>query len=148
MDAYDRLEQLETLLVEDDRLVRHAMALAFQTRRCKLDSVKSAEEGLKLLHEKHFDVIISDYRLPGINGITFLKEALFAQPGAVKLLISGDVSEEVISESYASGIHDYLQKPFRLETLWATMAMHAARMAESHSEDPFENMRSAGAAGM
>ena len=148
MDVYRNLEYLETLLVEDDPLVRDAMTLGFRTQKLKVSSVESAEEGLKLLHEKRFDIIISDYGLPGINGITFLKQALFSQPEAVKLLISGNVNEELVSESYAVGIHDYLQKPFRLETLWATMAMHAAKMDLPISGDCRKADQLVGAVGM
>ena len=128
MDAIQKIEHLQTLLVEDNLLVLDSLALAFRTKNLKLHCVESAEEGLNTLRKVRFDIIISDYGLPGINGITFLKQALHMQPGAVKLLISGEVNEDLISESYAIGIHDYLQKPFTLNTLWATMAMHAARM--------------------
>ena len=128
MDAIQKIEHLESLLVEDNPLVLDALALAFRTKKLRLQCVRTAEEGLNILRKVRFDIIISDYSLPGINGITFLKQVLHMQPEAVKLLISGEVSEDLISESYAIGIHDYLQKPFTLDTLWATMAMHAVKM--------------------
>ena len=128
MDAIQKIEHLETLLVEDNPLVLDSLKLAFRTKNLRMQCVESAEERLNILHKVRFDIIISDYSLPGINGITFLKQVLHMQPEAVKLLISGEVSDDLISESYAIGIHDYLQKPFTLDTLWATMAMHAAKM--------------------
>ena len=127
MDAFNTLQNLKSLLVDDDPFIRDAMQLAFRFTGFHLRTAATAEDGLKALFEEQFDVIISDYRLPGINGITFLKQAVLSQPAAVKLLISANGDDALISEAYGIGAHDFLQKPFTVETLWATLVMHVRK---------------------
>ena len=127
MDALKSLQNLKTLLVDDDPFIRDAMQLAFRHRGYHLQTAATAEEGLKALFEDQFDVIISDYQLPGINGITFLKQAALSQPASIKLLISANGDDGLISEAYGIGANDFLQKPFTVDTLWATLIMHAKK---------------------
>jgi DNA-binding NtrC family response regulator len=99
---------------------------------------ETAEEGLKAMHAEGFDIIISDFKLPGISGLKFLKQAVASQPGSVKLLISATGSDDVVSEAYRIGAHDFLQKPFTLETLLATLLMHLGKGGNLEGE-MFEN---------
>jgi len=124
MDALAKLANLKVLLVDDDPFIRDAMTLAFQQKKFSLVTAETAEEGLKAMHAETFDIIICDFKLPGISGLTFLKQAVASQPGSIKLLISASGSDEVVAEAYRIGVHDFLQKPFTLETLLATLLMH------------------------
>ena len=149
MDALNALQNLKSLLVDDDPFIRDAMQLAFRQKKYHLRTASSAEDGLKALFEEQYDVIISDYQLPGINGITFLKQAVLSQPTAIKLLISANGDDGLISEAYGVGASDFLQKPFTVETLWATLAMHARKNGRNGDEifekailvSPTENRR-------
>ena len=64
MDVYRNLEYLETLLVEDNPLVRDAMTLGFRTKKLKVSSVESAEEGLKFCMKCALisSLVIMDFR--------------------------------------------------------------------------------------
>lgn len=149
MDAFETLQHLKTLLVDDDPFIRDAMQLAFRYKKLHLRTAATAEDGLKALFEEPFDVIISDYQLPGINGVTFLKQAVLSQPRAVKLLISANGDDGLISEAYGIGASDFLQKPFTVETLWATLMMHVRKNGRNGDEifekailvSPTENRR-------
>ena len=134
MDAFNKLQKLRSLLVDDDPFIRDAMTLAFRHKGFHLCTAATAEDGLKLLFEEKFDVIISDYQLPGISGITFLKQAALSQPTAVKLLISANGDDTLISEAYGIGASDFLQKPFTVETLWATLVMHVRKNGRNGDE--------------
>ena len=134
MDALTTLQNRRALLVDDDPFIRDAMQLAFRQKKLHLRTAATAEDGLKALFEERFDVIISDYRLPGINGITFLKQAVLTQPNAVRLLISAGGEDDLISDAYAVGVHDFLQKPFTVDTLWATLLMHVRKQGGNGDE--------------
>ncbi len=75
-------------------------------------------------------------RINDIPGDTKAEAA--SQPGSVKLLISATGSDEVVSEAYRIGAHDFLQKPFTLETLLATLRMHLGK-GETQESEMFEN---------
>ena len=138
MDALAKLKTLKTLLVDDDPFIRDAMKLAFKRKQFPLCMADTAEEGLKAMHAERFDIIISDFTLPGASGLTFLKQAAATQPGSIKVLISATGSDELVSEAYRIGAHDFLPKPFTLETLLATLRMHLGKGQRQESE-MFEN---------
>lgn len=127
MKLHRKLKNLKTLLIDDDEHIRDSLSLAFRRMGYWLQTAESAEEGLQALNQVDFDIIISDYRLPGLSGLTFLKQAIVTQPLAIKVLISSCGDHETIAEAYALGVNDFLQKPFDLDFLWATLAMHAEK---------------------
>jgi DNA-binding NtrC family response regulator len=124
MELFPKIKKATTLLVDDDQLIRDSMRLAFRNQVHFIQVVESAEEALRILDKVSFDVIISDLELPGINGLEFLKQVRVYHPNSIALLISGNGSDETVKRAYEIGIHDFLQKPFSIKSLWATMTMH------------------------
>ena len=72
MDPFRKLAKMKTLLVDDDEMIRDALSLAFMNKGCFLQATETAEEGLRTLEKESFD-IISDLKLPGIDGLEFSK---------------------------------------------------------------------------
>ncbi|MGW8188092.1 MAG: response regulator, partial [Desulfobacterales bacterium] len=107
---------------------RNSMEIAFRQKGYPLRTAATAEEGLEKMAVENFNIVISDYRLPGINGLTFLKHAGGVRPDMIKILISACGDHVTVAAAYAIGVHDYLQKPFTLDTLWATLTMHAEKL--------------------
>ena len=138
METDRRLTQLKTLLVDDDEFIRDAIALAFRQRGYPLRTEESAEKGLKAMEKESFDIIISDFRLPGLDGLEFLKAAVDLQPASVKLLISATGDHRTVAAAYAVGAQDFLQKPFALKTLWATLGMHIGKKNGTNNALPLK----------
>jgi YesN/AraC family two-component response regulator len=67
---------------------------------------------MEALKRHNYDIIMTDYRLPGMDGLEFLKRIQETQPLAMKVLITAYGSEEVISEAHGIGIQDFIEKPF------------------------------------
>jgi len=123
MDPFHKLTKMKTLLVDDDLLVRDALRLAFMNKGCYLQATETAEEGLRALEEESFDIIISDFKLPGIDGLEFFKQVAVSQPKAVNILISAHGDEEVASRASGIGVHDFIEKPFSVKTLAASLTL-------------------------
>ena len=70
----------------------------------------SAEEALCRLETEQFDCVVSDYDMPGQDGIVFLERVRKLHPHLPFILFTGKGSEEIASEAIASGVTDYLQK--------------------------------------
>ncbi|MFB6206231.1 MAG: response regulator, partial [Haloglomus sp.] len=89
------------------------MAAAFVGReddRFDTETATSASEGLDRLSSNDFDCVVSDYDMPGQNGIEFL-EAVREEHGDLPfILYTGKGSEEVASDAISAGVTDYLQK--------------------------------------
>ena len=69
-----------------------------------------------------FDIIISDFTLPGMNGIDFFKQAAINQADTANVLISGNINPEQLLEKNEEKVHDFVQKPFSVTALVHTLA--------------------------
>jgi DNA-binding NtrC family response regulator len=127
MNPFNELKQVKTLLVDDDELIRDSLSIAFKNKGCFIRAAESAEEGLKAIKEEQFDIIISDFRLPGINGLDFLKLATVTHPNAVHILITAYRDEYMFSEAVRMGVAEFIQKPFSVKALVALLALSLKR---------------------
>lgn len=75
-----------------------------------VETATTASEGLDRLAERDFDCIVSDYEMPGVDGIEFLERVRAEYPNLPFILYTGKGSEEVASEAISAGVTDYLQK--------------------------------------
>jgi PAS domain S-box-containing protein len=111
----DQAEHKRTirLLHVDDQLDFAEMTTAFLEResdRLVTETVSSASEGLNRLAESTFDCVISDYEMPGQNGVEFLRAVREEWPDLPFILFTGKGSETVASDAISAGVTDYLQK--------------------------------------
>jgi DNA-binding NtrC family response regulator len=110
--SFEDLKDLRILLVDDDELIRDSLSLVFKNRGCHLQAHESAEEALQTLHAEHFDIIISDFKLPGIDGLNFFKAAVKTSPDSINILITAYREKGIVAEAFRSGVHDFIEKPF------------------------------------
>ena len=112
MDSFRKLAGLKTLLIDDNKIVRDTLTMVFAHKKCDIKAVTTAEAGLRALAAEHFDVIICDFRLPGIDGVEFFKQTAQTHPNTIRVLISGYGNEETIAEPFDAGVHEFMKKPF------------------------------------
>ena len=130
MNPFNELKQVKTLLVDDDELIRDSLKIAFATKGCSMRVAETAEEGLQAIKEEQFDIIISDFRLPGINGLDFLKLATITYPEAVNILITAYRDEYLFSEAIRMGVTEFIDKPFSVKALAELLAVSLKRQAK------------------
>jgi DNA-binding NtrC family response regulator len=123
MNSFKDLKKLKTLLVDDDELIRDSLKIAFSAKGCAMRVAESAEEGLQAIREEKFDIIISDYRLPGMNGLDFIKQAAFIQPLAAKFLITAYRDDHIVSKAIRLGVNEFIEKPFSVKVLVNLLAL-------------------------
>ena len=133
MNAFDELKNVKTLLVDDDEFIRNSLELAFKTKGCALHVADSAEAGLQAIKDEQFDIIISDLRLPGINGLEFLKLATVTQPQAIRFLITAYRDDHIFSEAVRLGVNEFIEKPFAVKVLINLLALALKRKEKIQS---------------
>jgi len=79
---------MQTIVVENDPLLSDAMLHFLQSQGCPTVVVRNAEEALEAMRSAHFDIIISDHSLPGLDGVTFLMRSRQSQPDAIRILLT------------------------------------------------------------
>ena len=104
------------LVVDDEEDILTSLQSLFEL---SLDDVKvvtadSGIEALKVLDKQKVDVIITDYKMPGLNGLDFLRKADASAPGVPRILITAfpdlDIAMRAINEA---GIENFVTKPFQ-----------------------------------
>jgi len=112
MDLFSKLKKMRILLIDDDEWIRDSLSLYFEGEGCHLLALETAEEGIEALKGQHYDIIMVDYRLPGMDGLEFLKRIQKSQSHAMKVLITAYRSKEVVSKAMKIGIDGFIEKPF------------------------------------
>ena len=105
-------DTIRILHVDDDPDFAEVVATFLERENDQLDvrTATSAAEGLEILTHNGVDCIVSDYEMPGQNGIKFLEAVREEYPELPFILYTGKGSEEVASEAIRKGVSDYLQK--------------------------------------
>jgi HD-like signal output (HDOD) protein/CheY-like chemotaxis protein len=108
------------LFVDDDPMLLSSMRrrLRSSTRDWEMLFAQSGDEALKICTEKPLDIVISDMRMPNMNGATLLSEIRQSHPEAIRIILSGQSDEEQ-TPAANSNAHLFLRKPCETETLRA-----------------------------
>ena len=104
---------MRILLVEDSEYDRIAMRRAFERLRSgdEIVEASNADEALRLFGgDTHFDLLVSDYKMSGMNGFDLCREAMRRRSGIPTILITGYGDEDLAANSIKSGIKDYIVK--------------------------------------
>jgi DNA-binding NtrC family response regulator len=121
MDLFTRLKSMKILLIDDDEWIRDSLRLFFESEGCHLVAFETAEEAIEALHRQDYDIIITDYKLPGMNGVAFFKQIQNSHPDTIKILITAYKSEVVVNEAKKAGVQHLIAKPFTSETIEASL---------------------------
>lgn len=111
------LQKMRLLLVEDDELIRNSLRLFFENEGCRLDALETAEEGMDAVQRREYDIVITDYRLPGKDGMHLLRHIHEARPHTMKVLLTAYMDEDVLSDAFRIGVQEFIEKPFSSDDL-------------------------------
>lgn len=104
-------------VVDDEASLRRAVMQSLDARGLRVLSFSDARLCLEALAEEAVSLVISDITMPGMDGISFLREAKKAHPGLPVLMISGYADIPTAIECLKLGAYDFLEKPFDEDTL-------------------------------
>ena len=133
MDLFRKLRNMKILIIDDDEWIRDSLRIFFGAEGCHVVVLETAEEGLAELKYQAYDLIIVDYKLPGLDGIEFLKRTHDEHSDVMKVLITAYRTDNVISEARKLKIQGFIEKPFTSESLMASLA-HLIEMREFRNQ--------------
>lgn len=105
-----------TILVVDDELsIREFLQIMLKREKMFVDVACDGEEALKLLETKNYDLVISDIKMPKVDGLELLSRVKLLDPHALMLMITAHGSTELAVEAMKKGAYDFLTKPFKID---------------------------------
>jgi DNA-binding response OmpR family regulator len=110
---------MRILLIEDSARLQRSLSRGLQKEGFKVDATGDGNEGLWYAQSLDYDVIILDLMLPGLDGLSILRQVRAKQkPASVLILSARDTVDDRV-EGLEAGADDYLVKPFAFEELLA-----------------------------
>jgi len=110
------------LVVDDDDFVRASFANELAAAEYEVATAENGQAALALLAKSDFDAALVDIRMPGIDGLTVVKEGIEIAPETRMIVITGYASIDTAVEALRRGAYDYLRKPCQSRELIATVA--------------------------
>jgi DNA-binding NtrC family response regulator len=111
----DSLKHL--LLVEDEAPLRQAIAEQLGDRGYQVEQAESGEAALAHLADFAFDIIVTDLRLPGIDGSAVIEAAVARYPHIIAIVVTGFGTVKDAVEAIKRGAWDFVSKPFQIDEL-------------------------------
>jgi DNA-binding NtrC family response regulator len=105
------------LIVDDEQSYRQLLSLVFEGDGHSIRTASNGREALTLLQEEPADVIISDVKMPDMDGIEMLRAVRETHPDLGVILMTAFASVETAREAFKLGADDFIQKPFDVEEL-------------------------------
>ncbi|MBA4416430.1 MAG: response regulator [Syntrophus sp. (in: bacteria)] len=136
MNLFRRLSTMKILLIDDDKWIRDSLSLYFEGEGCYLETCETAEEGLERLMLEKADIIIADYRLPGMDGLEFLRRVHELYPKAINILVTAYRGDDVASRAISIGIDDFIEKPLNVRTIEVCLSRLIEKQAHTVTENP------------
>ncbi|HLP48011.1 MAG TPA: sigma-54 dependent transcriptional regulator, partial [Candidatus Kapabacteria bacterium] len=109
--------QLKILVIDDDPSIRNMLAIVLKKTGYDVTCTDSGKTSLEKLKKESFDLIISDIKMPDINGIDLLKKIKSITPEIPVIMITAYASANDAVEAMKLGAEDYVTKPFNLDEL-------------------------------
>lgn len=126
MSAEERI-----LVIEDDDSLREDLVMILTDEGYSVQSCASGLDALELAQTQNFDLVVSDIRMAGMDGLETLERLQQQQPSVATLVITGFTAEADSIRAVRLGVGDYLKKPFELSDFIAAVArqlhLHRAR---------------------
>lgn len=113
---------MKILLIDDDEWIRDSLRLFFEAEGFNLLAFETAEEGMEAVKQQTYDIVISDYKLPGMDGLEFLRRVKEKQPKTFEVLITAYADCEILKEAKEIGVKDIIPKPFTSEDVETSLA--------------------------
>lgn len=121
------------LVVDDDKNTRDGLRRALR-RAYDVNLAESGDRALEMLTEQDYDILLSDVRMPGIDGITLIQRAKANHPALLSILLTAYGSVEIAVDAMKAGAYDFLMKPVNLDHL-DILLKRALRSREVESEN-------------
>lgn len=110
----------KVLVIDDEKAIRNSLKDIFEYEKIEVEEAEDGMEGLKKIKEGEYDLILSDIKMPKLDGLELLDKAIELTDAPI-VMISGHGTIETAVEAVKKGAYDYIEKPLDLNRLLVTV---------------------------
>jgi two-component system response regulator PilR (NtrC family) len=116
------MPETRILVVDDELSIRDLLEITLRQEGYDVTLADGGEAAIRALDETAFDLVITDLRMRGLDGLAVLRAVKERAPGTAVVMVTAFASTDTAIEAMKLGAYDYLTKPFKLDELRMTMA--------------------------
>lgn len=109
------------LVIDDEKSIRNSLKDVLEYEKYKIEEAEDGMQGLSMIQNNNYDLILCDIKMPKMDGIDVLEMALEKKPESLFVMISGHGTIETAVEALKKGAYDFLEKPIDLNRLLVTV---------------------------
>lgn len=112
----------KVLVVDDDAVVGKSFSRVLSSKGYVVTTAQNAHEALRQIREQEFDVVFTDIKMPGMDGVELAERVKSSRPWTPVVIITGFGTTENESRAKAAGVSDFMRKPLSPEMIEASAA--------------------------
>ena len=127
------------LVVDDEQSLREVLSIMLKRAGYAVTSVADGEDAIEQIQKEIFDLVITDLRMPKVDGMEVLKAVKSTSPETVVLLITAFATADSAVEAMKQGAYDFLTKPTKLAMIAGVLSRVAEKKTLTHKAIALEN---------
>jgi DNA-binding NtrC family response regulator len=115
------------LILDDEPIVSKRLKPSLEKKGYEVEAFTTSKEALERIEERRFDIVVTDLKMEGVDGMQFLTRVKEKYPDTEVIVITGFATMATAKESFNKGVFDFLAKPFKLGEIADVIARAEAR---------------------
>jgi len=126
-------DKLKIMVLDDEPIVCKRLKPALEKQGYEVDTFTESAEAMEQIRRIDYDIIITDLKMKGIDGMQLLGEAKRRLPRTEVIVITGFATMETAKESFQHGVFDFIAKPFKLREIQSVVSRAEAKIREQQN---------------
>ena len=126
-------DKLRILVLDDEAIVLKRLGPALEKAGYSVEVFSRSSEASRRIMEQNFDIVITDLKMEGLDGMQFLTQVKELSPKTEVIVITGFATMDTAKESFQKGVFDFLAKPFKLGEILETVKKAERKLQASHA---------------
>lgn len=121
-------DRLKIMVLDDEPIVCKRLKPALEKQGYQVDAFTLSSDAMEQIQEVEYDIIITDLKMKGIDGMQLLTEAKRRSPKTEVIVITGFATMDTAKESFHKGVFDFIAKPFKLSEIQDAVSRAEAKI--------------------
>jgi len=115
------MDNYRIMVIDDEKIVGDMAKMSLENEGYKVETFLNAEPALARLKEEKFDVVVTDYKMKGIDGMEVLRTVKSLYPETKVIMITAFANLDTAIEALRGDVHDFFPKPVKIKELKASI---------------------------